>query len=272
MVDGVIYMWRGLFTAASGMVTEQTRTGVIANNLANINTAGYKRDRAIDREFEPMLIRRIDDYAKINVTDFKGFSLDRRGPHIGTLGIGSYTQEIATDHMQGSFQATGNPLDLAISGEGYFMVNTPNGVRYTRNGSFYRSADGDIVTSDGNFVLSSEGRQITIPRDATNISVTPYGDVFADGARVGQLAFVEFADRRAVLKQGGSLFYAQEGAQPVPATGTIEQGVIERSNANVINEMVELINNHRVYEADSKAVTTQDTMLDHAVNEVGEVR
>jgi flagellar basal-body rod protein FlgG len=84
------------------------------------------------------------------------------------------------------------------------------------------------------------------------------------------LGFVEFGpDRRAVLKQGDSLFYPQEGAQPQPATGSIEQGVLERSNSNVVNEMVELINNYRIYEANSRAVTTQDQMLDHSVNEVG---
>ncbi len=149
------------------------------------------------------------------------------------------------------------------------MIDTPNGVRYTRNGNFYRSAAGDLVTSQGQLVLSQQGRPINIPNGVVDIVVTPEGGIYAGGAQLGTLGFVQFDNRRAVLKQGDSLYYAQEGADPQPATGTIQQGVLERSNANVVNEMVELINNHRIYEANAKAVTTQDTMLDHSVNEVG---
>ncbi len=263
-------MWRGLYTGAAGMITQDNRTSVIANNLANANTTGYKRDRAIDAEFHPMLIRRINDDMPIKVTDFKGFSLDRRPPAVGTLGLGSYTSEVATDHAPGNFMTTGNTFDLAISGEGFFVIDTPQGLRYTRNGNFYRTAEGDLVTSNGQAVLSRQGRPINIPPEAERIVITTAGEIFADGAQVDQLGFVEFGpDRRAVLKQGDSLFYPQEGAEPVPATGTIEQGVLERSNSNVVSEMVELINNYRIYEANSKAVTTQDQMLDHSVNEVG---
>ncbi|MBQ7515529.1 MAG: flagellar basal-body rod protein FlgF [Schwartzia sp.] len=264
-------MWRGLYTAATGMITEMKRTAVIANNLANVNTTGYKRDVALDREFEPMLIRRINDETKIKVTQFKGFSLDRRGPVVGTLGLGSYTGEIATDRAQGSLMTTGSPLDLAIEGEGYFVINTPQGDRYTRNGNFYRSPDGTLITSNGMNVLDRQGRSIRIPGEAEYISVGATGQIRADGQVVGQIALVQFDDRRAILKQGDSLYYAQEGAEPQPATGNIMQGVLERSNANVINEMVELINNYRIYEANSKAVTTQDDMLDKSVNQVGTV-
>lgn len=264
-------MWRGLYTAAAGMVTESTRTDVIANNLANVNTNGYKRDRAINEEFEPMLIRRINDgKAKDDVTSFKQFSLgDNPHPIVGSLGLGSCTPEIATDHAQGSFMTTGNPLDLAISGNGYFMVQTPEGVRYTRDGSFRRSAAGEIVTVNGQQVLNQQGRPIFLPEGGVSISVTATGEVFVDNEFIDQLGFVEFNDRRAVLKQGNSLYYAQEGALPQNATGSIEQGALERSNANVVNEMVELIHNHRIYEAGSKAVTTQDSMLDKSVNDVG---
>ena len=265
-------MWRGLYTGAAGMITQEKRTAVIANNLANVNTTGYKRDRALHEEFRPMLIRRINDDMPIKVTDFKGFSLDRRPPVVGTLGLGAYTSEIAVDHAPGAFMTTGNPLDLAISGNGFFTIDTPEGLRYTRNGNFYRTPTGDLVTSNGQAVLSRQGRPINIPPTAERIIVTAEGDIFADGALVDTLGVVEFGemdDRRAVLKQGDSLFYPQEGAEARQATGAVQQGVLERSNANVVSEMVDLIDNYRIYEANSKAVTTQDTMLDHAVNEVG---
>lgn len=270
-------MWRGLYTAASGMITEMKRTDTLANNLANADTAGFKRDEAINREFEPMLIRRINDGTdRADVTSFKGFHVGNNLPRVGTLGLGSYIDEIATDHSQGGFQTTGNPLDLGISGDGYFAVDTPQGVRYTRNGSFFRSNSGELQTVNGQRVRAQGGGAINIPGDATQLNVTPEGEIsgVVEGERqvFGRLEFVSFGpDPRAVLKQGESLYYPQEGAQPQPAAGTIEQGVLEVSNTNVVSEMVALINNHRVYEAGSKAVTTQDTMLDKAVNEIATV-
>lgn len=264
-------MWRGLYTAGAGMITETKRTDTIANNLANANTTGYKRDDAINQEFAPMLIRRINDGKPQNdVTSIKGFSLGGAAPVVGTLGLGSYIAEIAVDHTQGGFQTTGNPLDLAISGDGYFAVQTPQGVRYTRDGNFYKSAAGQLQTVNGQAVLDNQGQPITIPPETATISVGEKGQILADNQPIATLQFVQFGpDRRALLKQGNSLYYPQDGAQPQPAAGNIEQGMLERSNTNVVSEMVELINNYRVYEAGSKAVTSQDTLLDKAVNEVG---
>jgi len=264
-------MWRGLYSAATGMMAQMNRTETIANNLANANTTGYKRDEAIDREFEPMLLRRVhDDKLKNPITDVKGFSLfGEQAPIVGTLGMGAYTAEIATDFAQGAFETTGNQLDLGISGEGFFAIQTPQGVRYTRNGNFYRAENGNLVTSNGQNVLDTQGRAINLPENATRISVSAQGEIFADGANLAQLRLVEFGDRRAVLKQGDNLYYPQEGAAPRAATGEIQQGVLERANTNVVNEMVELINNYRIYEANSKAVTSQDELLGKSVNDVG---
>ena len=265
-------MWRGLYTAGTGMITESKRTDTLANNLANANTTGFKRDEAISREFEPMLIKRINDgINKNDVTSFKQFHVGDQYPTVGTLGLGSYIDEIATEHSQGAFETTGNPLDLAISGNGFFAIQTENGVRYTRDGNFYKSARGQIQTVNGQMVLGRNGQGITIPEETVSIMVGAQGEVYADGQQVGQLQFVQFNNRRAVLKQGNNLYYPQEGVQPQPATGEIQQGLLERSNTNVVSEMVELINNHRLYEAGSKAVTTQDAMLDKSVNDVGRV-
>jgi len=266
-------MWRGLYTAGAGMITETKRTDTIANNLANANTTGYKRDDAINREFEPMLIRRINDnQTGTDVTSFKGFSVGSGYPVVGTLGLGAYIAEVATDHTQGGFQTTGNPLDLAIAGDGYFAVQTPQGVRYTRDGNFYRSSRGQLQTVNGQAVLDAQGRGITIPAGTVSITVGPKGEILADNQQIAQLQFVSFGqDRRALLKQGDNLYYPQAGAQPQPAAGDIQQGMLENSNTNVVSEMVELINNYRIYEAGSKAVTTQDSLLDKSVNEVGRV-
>ena len=223
------------------------------------------------REFEPMLLRRINDHAAdTEVTSFKGFRIDgSRAPRVGMLGLGSAVDEIATDHLQGALQTTGNTYDFAISGEGYFVIDTPQGERYTRDGSFYRAANGQLQNVRGQAVLSAQGRTITIPPEAVHVNVAGDGRIYADGAEIAQLGFVQFDGKNAVIKQGDNLYRPQEGARPQQATGVIEQGMLEMSNTSVVTEMVELINNYRVYEAGSKAVQTQDTLLDKAVNDVG---
>lgn len=265
-------MWRGLYTAATGMITESYRTDVIANNLANANTTSYKRDDAVSSDFEPMLIHRIDDLSRRqrDVTTFKGFSLYNRGPVIGELGMGSKVDEVATDFSQGALQTTGNPLDLAIMGEGYFLVDTPQGQRYTRDGNFYRSAAGRLVNVSGYNVLDNRGRPIDIPAEAANIIVAPNGNITADGNPVAQVGLFQFeGGNRVMLKQGNNLFRPNGNPRRLNGTGEIQQGILERSNTNVVSEMVNLIANYRAYEANSKAVVTQDTMLDKSVNEVG---
>ena len=156
------------------MITETKRTDTIANNLANANTTGFKRDDAVTSDFEPMLIRRINDQSgPKDVTEFKGFSLGKKAPVVGELGLGSQVSAIATDHAQGSLQTTGNQLDFAVQGEGYFRIATPRGERYTRDGNFYRNADGRLVTANGNNVLDDRGRPITIPEEAASFLVSP---------------------------------------------------------------------------------------------------
>ena len=298
-------MWRGLYTAATGMVTELQRTDVIANNLANAATTGYKRNVAVHREFESMLIKRVNDYgdggsvgmtdgfnpigklgtSSDDVTKIKGFSVentDNQG--IGKLGLGDYISDIAVDYEQGAMESTGNIFDLAISGNGFFAVQTPNGVRYTRNGAFFRNQDGVLQDIRGYNLLNTNGQPIRIPQNISNdrILVTGDGRIYAteqlnqQQRQLAQIQFVQFNNRLAIQKQGDNLFYAVTDnngnvAQPQPATGQIIQGMLEKSNTQVVNEMVELIHNQRMYEADSKAVITQDTLLDAAVNQVGRV-
>ena len=312
-------MWRGLFTAAAGMVTEQKRTDVIANNLANAATTGYKHDKAIHREFEAMLIRRYYDHEDgglvgmepnaqtdlntntIDVTRFKGFDADPfYRPNIGRLGLGDYIDEIAVDYTQGPIETTGNELDLAIGGDGFFTIQTPDGIRYTRNGAFFRNAQGFIQDIRGYNLLDAQGQPIQIPRDMFNkdIIVTDDGGIYIKGDDVEpyeedpiqtvtngnqgnrqlltQIQLVNFDDRLALRKQGDNLFYAVEDAdgniaQPQASDAVIVQGALEKSNVQIVREMVELIHNHRMYEANAKAITTQDTMLEKSVNEVGPV-
>ena len=283
-------MWRGLFTAATGMITEMRRTDVIANNIANAATTGYKKDTAIHQEFENMLIKRMYDEESGNkfgngvpglldtdsgdVTKFKGFKVDQNSaPTVGQLGLGDYIAEIAVDYSQGAFESTGNTFDLAIAGEGFFTIQTPQGIRYTRNGAFFKNQNGVLQDIRGYNLLDRQGNAITIPADFSDsrISISADGSIFANGENqpLAQIQIVQFDNRLAVQKQGDNLFAAVNGAQPEPATGEVMQGMLEKSNVEIVREMIELIENHRLYEANSKAVTTQDTMLDNSVNQIG---
>ena len=282
-------MWRGLFIAASGMLTEERRTDVIANNLANAATTGYKKDTAVHHEFENMLIKRMYDYADNSsgamagglldtesgdVTKFKGFSAAQNdSPEVGQLGFGSHIDEVAVDYSQGAFESTGNTFDLAIAGEGFFTIQTPQGIRYTRSGAFFKNQDGVLQDIRGYNLLDRGGNPITIPADIADsrISVSGDGSIFVNGQNqpIAQIQLAQFDNRLAVQKQGDNLFAAVNNAQPQPATGEIMQGMLERSNVEIVQEMVELIHNHRLYEANAKAVSTQDTMLETSANQIG---
>ncbi|MBR1396879.1 MAG: flagellar hook-basal body protein [Selenomonadaceae bacterium] len=315
-------MWRGLYTAGAGMITETKRTDVIANNLANAATTGYKRDKAIHREFEAMLIRRFYDHedggmvgmnsdintnaslntSSLDVTQFKGFSADPfYRPSIGLLGLGDYIDEVAVDWGQGPIETTGNEFDLAIGGEGFFTIQSPDGIRYTRNGAFFRNAQGYIQDIRGYNLLDEAGQPIQIPRDMFNreVIISEDGGIYIRGEGtepyaedpnqivtngnagnrqlLARIQVVNFEDRMALGKQGDNLYYAKtdaEGnlAQPVANNeAVVLQGALEKSNVQIVREMVELIHNHRMYEAGAKAVTTQDSMLDKSVNDVGAV-
>lgn len=332
-------MWRGLYTAATGMITEMKRTDVIASNIANAATTGYKRDVAVHKEFHNMLIKRINDFgdegalgmnvapfnsladlgtSREDVTQIKGFNADpTRRPSIGRLGLGDYIDEIAVDYQQGALESTGNTYDLAIVGDGFFALQTPDGVRYTRNGAFFKNSQGYLQDIRGYNLLDTNGNPIRIPSNIpdSQVVITGDGTVSIPGTEVrlnvvtdrweaignldlqqqlARIQFVEFGDRLATQKQGDNLYYIvnnNEGnpppartvnqalrerimnpnAQPRPASGEILQGTLEKSNTAIVYEMVELIHNQRMYEANSKAVTTQDTMIETSVNQVGAV-
>lgn len=246
-------MIRGLYAAASGMLAESLRTDATANNLANVNTAGFKKDAAVNKAFADLLIERIND-----------------GPvqPVGNLGTGAEVDEMVTIHTQGMMRHTGNDLDLAIEGAGFFAVETPAGVRYTRNGAFTRNSLGELTTLDGHAVLTAGGGRLLL--DGGNIAVGEEGIVSVDGIEAGRLRLAAFADEKLLVKEGDSLF-RDAGAGEMQATGRVRQGLLEMANVNTVAEMVNLINGYRAYEINAKAVQAHDQLLDKAVNEVGKI-
>ena len=248
-------MNRGIYISAQGMITETYRTDTIANNLANCNTVGYKKDINISMDFRNMLVERIND---------KEYPY----PDVGPVGKGAVAWENYVVHKTGAYVDTGNNLNVAINGKGYFAVQTPAGVRYTRNGTFTLNNDGQLVTIDGYSVLGAGGGTINAIANQP-ISIGNNGRVFSGDQEIGQLEVVDVEDTRTMHKEDGVFFRMEEGAARAPFTGSIVSGMLEASNVNVVEEMVNLIASYRAYEINAKGVQTHDQLNDKAVNDVG---
>jgi flagellar basal-body rod protein FlgG len=254
-------MIRGLYAAAAAMAAQMTRWEVLANNLANSNTTGFKRDVVAFRSFAEMAINRI---ATRRIGEEEG---DERVP-IGTLGVGSIVDEVRTVLEEGYLVKTDNPLDLAIDGPGFFVIETPRGLRWTKNGSFALNDRGELITKEGFYVLGDTGR-ISIAGTGA-VTVTPEGDIFVGANRVGRLRVEAPAQGAWPLKEGESAFIPTATLQPF--RGQILQGYIEGSNVNPVRELVSMIEALRSYEAAQRLIQVQDQTLDRAINDVGRTR
>ncbi|MEI7541641.1 MAG: flagellar basal-body rod protein FlgF [bacterium] len=263
-------MISGLYTAASGLIAQTQQQDVIANNLANVNTTGYKKDTALYVPFPTVFLNRIND----DKTPVPGGMADAMPP-IGYMGRGV---ELRVDGVrpqtteEGSYVETTNNLDLSIKGNGMFVVMTPNGERYTRNGNFTLDSNGVLVTQQGNPVMGQAGK---ISLNNNNIHIDEGGRVFEDKSEIDTLRIAMFSKDDNLRKEGDSLFYKLDG---VPLTEDhyvdqvqVKQGYLETSNVNVVKEMVEMITAYRAYEASAKAIQSQDQTLGKAVNDLGTI-
>ncbi|MDY3663213.1 MAG: flagellar basal-body rod protein FlgG, partial [Campylobacter sp.] len=254
-------MLRSLFTAATGMIAQQTQVDVTSHNIANVNTMGYKKNRA---EFADLMYQ---------VMSYAGTPTSTTTTHPTGIevGLGVRPQAITKIHSQGYFKETGNNLDMVIAGNGFFQVQMPDGTTaYTRNGAWKLDSDGNIVNDDGLQLVPN----ITIPADATQISIGIDGTVSvlqpgaAEMQQVGQIEIVNFINPAGLHSSGDNLFL-ETGASGAPiigiagqdGLGQIKQGFVEMSNVQLVEEMTELITGQRAYEANSKAITTSDSML-----------
>ena len=255
-------MLRGLYTGWTGMVNEQKRLDVISNNMANADTVGFKDDRVTSQAVDQVLAIKVRDGSEAYHNEA-----------IGHLSLGVKIGEVYTDYSQGSIRQTGNSLDVALSGSGFFTVNVTdkNGnvhTRYTRNGQFTLTKDGLLVDSEGNAV-QGQGGDIHIPTDAKNISISANGVITADGQNIDTLKLVDFEDYDYLKKYGDTMYEPVDGATEKDTSAQTIQGYTEQSNVNVVKEMVDMITITRAYEANQKVIRSYDSMLDRAVNSVG---
>jgi len=244
-------MVNGLYTASKGMTNILARQDLMANNLSNANTTGFKISQLATR-----------GEVTIGRNDEKLLHQDESQ---------TLNQEY-TQFTQGALVQTDHPLDVALSGPGFLKVMTPEGMAYTRNGSLNLNLDKQIVTSEGRPVLDEGGEAIRA--DGKSISIQTDGGVFVDGQQIGKLALTEFADPQLLQARGDGLYRnLNPGQNPSKsALGTeIKQGFLEASNVDTVGAMVAMIAYHRNYEADQRVMQSIDQTLSKAVNEVGRV-
>ena len=247
----------GLWQSASGLRTQDFRQTVIANNMANIDTPGFKPDSVAFAERLSEAQRR------------GGFAGDRI---LGRMTGGVVETNVHTDFAPGPIAPTGNPLDVAILNGGFLSVQTPEGVRYTRDGRMTRSPNGMLVhVATGYPVLSDQGREILLdPNSNETPDIGPRGLIRQGGADIGRLGVVDFADRRTLNKTGTNLYEA--GAEPIPqADATLQSGSIEGSAVDPVKTLVEMIAASRAYELNANLITMQDQSLGRVINDVGRV-
>lgn len=247
------------------MANEQKRLDVIANNLANSATVGYKKEGVTSQSF--------DEHLAVKIRDA---SVDWRQEEIGSMTPGVKIGEVYTDYKQGSLRPTGNTYDLAIDGEGFFAIEFVNEkgqatTQYTRAGQFTLTQDGYVVDLDGNKLLS-EGGYLQIPTDAREVLIDINGNVYADEELIDTITLTDFEDYDYLKKFGETRCYPVNGAQQKEAAGMLRQGFTEQSNVNVVSEMVNMIAITRAYEAGQRVIRSIDTTLEQAANSVGRVQ
>jgi len=242
---------QGMIEAVRGCLKEELRLDVVANNLANASVVGFKKDKV---SFQNLLSQMVGGSRNV-ATQAKDTALIN----------------IKTDMSQGDIRFTGNMLDIAINGEGFFKVMTPDGIRYTRKGNFTLDAAGNLITANGYQVLGKGG---TINLLDEQVEVDSRGRIIAEGTELGQLDIVSFANQDRLVKVGNTLFAKAPDMteQPLPPETTIRQGYLEGSNVNVAQEMVQMIHSLRAFESYQRAIKVLDHLDRKVTNEVAKVR
>lgn len=268
---------KGIYTAVSGAVAHSAKLETIANNIANANTPGFKKDNQIFKEYltsyekqpttleAPKIPASIESYFPLNGGDQS---------YVDTAGT-------STSFAQGAMKLTGNPLDLGIEGDAFFEVSTPAGSQLTRNGHLTIDGQGVLVTKQG-FPILLQGQdgqpveeRIVNLEDAAQLSITPQGDLFVNGENRGRLSLKTATEKDALHKQGNSMYAIRENFdnQVIDASNfKIHQGAFEQSNVNIVQEMTEMINATRVFESTQKAIQAYDQMNQKLANDVPRLR
>lgn len=258
-------MVKGLYAAYTGMINEQNRMDTLTNNLANVDTNGFKKEGATSQAFDTVLAYKIKDVSESpNIAR-----------NIGNMNLGVKIGENYTDYSQGAFKVTGNTYDLAISGSGFFNIEFTNkagakSTKYTRDGAFTVNKEGYLVTKDGDYVLNSNDGRIKID-PMHEVSIDSMGNIAQNGTNIAQVKITDFEDYNYLEKYGENYFQPVNGAEQKDGDYTINQGYVETSNVQTVQEMVEMISVSRQYESNQRIITTIDSTLEIVSKELGRV-
>jgi len=256
-------MVRGLYVSASGMMLQRRHMDVITNNIANAETTGFRRQQLVSHSFDDVMIRRINDPAVLRTRRIGN------APMVGPMSLGTQVDQLYTNFEAGRLEGTELSTDLAVVGDAFFVMQTPDGERYTRSGAFHLDELGYIVDGSGNFLLGENG---PILAGTLNFTVDGSGTVWVDGAVIDRILTASFADNNVLRQQGGNLFFALEEPQAAPNQSQIVQGFLESSNVDIGREMVDMLSVFRIYETNQRILSMIDETVGLAVNEIGRVR
>lgn len=272
-------MFRGFYTVASGMLSQQRRTEMLTNNIANASTPGFKEDQSTLRSFPQMLLQRFDQQS---IPTEKGLNLPFNKT-VGTLSTGVYMQEAIPNFIQGDLKETGLNTDVSLldvsmpnNGSVFFTVAAPNGeTQYTRNGNFTLDAQGFLTTASGLYVLNNAGNRIQLSSD--QFTINENGDLVGEGGETTRLGIGFAQDPNRLVKQGDGLYRTEDGnalANAYDANGVqfkLQQGYVERSNVDVSRTMTDMMTAYRAFEANQKVLQAYDRSMEKAANEIGRI-
>jgi flagellar basal-body rod protein FlgF len=262
-------MHEGIYIAASAGLKQGKKLEVIAQNLANVNNTGYKRDRLVFKEFMPPFAPDQGLDAGKNML----LPPDRGNSNVSYVGVSDYY----TDQTAGALKQTGGSLDLALGGEGYFSISTQEGIRYTRNGNFRLDTKNQLVNQNGDLVLNSKQNPIIIDVPGADISIDSNGNISAGtgltNTVIGKIKVINFENQKTLEKIGDGLYQQiNPGALEKPTTDTIvSQGFLENSNVSTVEEMTDMLATLRLFETYQKMIQTIDSMDDLSVNNIGRI-
>ena len=254
-------MVRGFYTAGTGMMLQRRQMEVVTNNIVNAETTGYKKDIVVSRTFDDVLIERIQD---------RGPTAQNNYNRVGPLNFGTRIDTLHVDFKQGNLEQTDNPGDIALAGDGFFVVQTPEGLRYTRNSAWNVNSNGYLVNSDGHFLMGQNG-PLNVGR-GDDFTISQRGQVIAGGVWIDNVRVVDFEDRSQLRKIGHNLYDTEAAAQEAAGAYEVLQGFLENSNVEIAREMVDMITTYRTYESNQRMLTMVDEIVGKAVNEIGRLR
>jgi flagellar basal-body rod protein FlgG len=237
------------------MITQMNRMDVVANNIANVDTTGYKRDQVASKSFTEEMMKRIHD---------PGLRLFKDYP-VGRVSQGVYVDDIYTDFSTGPMRQTGGSLDVALNGQGFFCVSVNGEELYTRDGTFVLYPDGTLATKDGGHVLGNNG-DITLPNGIINIDES--GRIFVSGEYIDTIRTIDITDKHTLRAFKDNYYRTTPESETAAYTGSVVQGFLENSNVSSVKEMVEMITLNRIYEANSRLIAVHDQTLGRAVNDI----